>query len=203
MIKTLKLIVFLSCCTILSFAQDNLKRYTLNVDLDRDLKLDVVVFNKQKGVIIVKLSTQKFRPIETGVFSFDPVMAGLKLTRNGFGYFNDWMRAGYSCQFKYDTVAKQVKLIGMTNYEFGPANNNGSGESSLNLSTNKYIGNWNYWDDNEDKLIAIPTLKQNMTLPQIYLSDFSDDVIADYQKRCSKLYYEARDRILKAKKDRD
>ncbi len=185
---------------MLSFAQGNSKGDTLNVDLDKDLKLDVVVFNKEKGVIIIKLSTQKFRPVETGVFSFDPIMAGLKLTRNGFEYFNDWMRAGYTCQFRYDAVTKQVKLIGMTNYEFGPANNNGSGEASVNLITNKYIGNWNYWDDDEDKLIAIPTIKQKMTLPQIYLSDFSDDVIIDYQRRSSKLYYEARDRILKAKK---
>lgn len=56
----------------------------------------------------------------------------------------------------------------MSRYEFGNATNEGSGESSVNLLTEDYIGNWNYFDhlanNEEGELAKIPTIKTKMKL---------------------------------------
>ena len=81
----------------------------------------------------------------------------------------------------------------MSRYEFGNATNDGSGESSVNLLTGDYIGNWNFYDDlanNEGgELVKIPTIKTKMYFKTINLQDFGEDVYFDYADRCSKLYY--------------
>ena len=200
--KKVILILNFAMSALFVTAQDDLSD-TLKIDLDKDFKKDMVIFDRDNGVLIVKLSTQKFRPVKTKVLEFDPIVARIRPTKSGFEYSNNWMRAGYSCQFRYDVVQKQVKLIGMTRFEFGPANNNGSGESSVNMITNNYIGNWNYFDQRKEKLIALPTIKRKMTLPAVYFSNFSDDIISDYQERCAKLYYAAMKKVKAANGNND
>lgn len=196
------LLLFLIFGTIAAVAQIN-KEDKLSVDLDKDGIKDHVVFDKDNGVIIVNLSTQKFKSVKTKVLEFDPIVSRVRMTKSGFEYTNNWMRAGYGCQFRYDPLAKKIRLIGMSRFEFGPANNDGSGESSVNLLTNDYIGNWNYWDDDKKKLVAIPSIKRKMILPKVYFADFSDDIISDYTERCASIFEKEKSKLksLKAKKN--
>ena len=77
----------------------------------------------------------------------------------------------------------------MSRYEFGPANNDGSGKSSVNLLTGDYIGNWNYSDLESDSLIKIPTIETKMKFKIINLEDFSDETYFNYSEKCSELYH--------------
>ena len=84
-----------------------------------------------------------------------------------------------------------MQLIGMSRYEFGNVLNDDSGESSVNLLTGDYIGNWNFsvWENEDDKLIKIPTIKTKMYFKTINLEDFSQDTYFDYAKKCAELYH--------------
>ena len=85
----------------------------------------------------------------------------------------------------------------MTRYEFGPATNDGSGESSVNLLTNSYIGDWNYYSDKKRKLIKIPTIKSKMVLPKVFLESFDDAVYFSYSEKCSELFGIAKEKLMK------
>ncbi len=83
----------------------------------------------------------------------------------------------------------------MNRYEFGPASNDGSGESSVNLLTGQYIGNWNYYDLKKEELIKIPTIKSKMIFPKIYLENFSEKIYLDYSEKCSSLYIKRKNKL--------
>lgn len=87
----------------------------------------------------------------------------------------------------------------MSRFEFGPANNDGSGESSVNLLTNQYIGKWSYYDLNKDYLVKMPEIRAKMIFPKIYLEDFSSDIYFDYSEKCSELYYKKKQYLLNKK----
>ncbi|MFC3561421.1 hypothetical protein [Pedobacter jamesrossensis] len=193
------LTLLLIASAIFAKAQDKQRSDTLNIDLDKDLKKDFVIFDRDNAVIIVKLSTQKFKPIKSTQLEFDPFSAGIRPKREGFEFANNWMRAGYAFQFRYNPNQKKIQLIGMSRYEFGPANNDGSGESSINLLTNSYIGNWNYWDLNKDELIKIPAIKQKMIFPVTYFSNFDDGIFNQYQDKCVALYEKAKAKMMNKK----
>jgi len=109
-------------------------------------------------------------------------------TKSGFKISVNFMRAGYTSQFRFNKKTKKVQLIGMSRYEYGNAGNEGSGESSVNLITNDYIGNWNLgWDDENDKMIALPVIKTKMVLPDANIEDWGS-VYSSFQENCSKLY---------------
>ena len=77
----------------------------------------------------------------------------------------------------------------MSRYEFGNAANDGSGESSVNLLTGDYIGNWNYSDQETDILIKIPTIKTKMKFKNINLEDFAEETYFNYAEKCAELYH--------------
>lgn len=107
------------------------------------------------------------------------------------------MRAGYANQFRYEEKDKKIRLIGMSRYEFGPASNNGSGESSVNLLTNSYIGEWNAYESEKERLIKMPTLATKMYFPKIYLENYDESYQDNYQEQCSALYYKQRSKYEK------
>lgn len=110
------------------------------------------------------------------------------------------MRAGYKNQFRYNKKTKKIQLIGMSRFEFGNAANDGSGESSVNLLTNDYIGNWNVYDhlaNNENgELIKLPTIKTKMKFGIINLEDFGEETYFNFSEKCSTLYYKEKNRYL-------
>jgi hypothetical protein len=114
--------------------------------------------------------------------------------KNGF-YFNiNFMRGGHKNQFRYYNKTKRIQLIGMSRYQFGNAANDGSGESSVNLLTSDYIGDWNYFDHNKTVLIKIPTIKTKMVLGKVYLEDFSEETYFGFAKKCEELYHTRKQR---------
>lgn len=106
------------------------------------------------------------------------------------------MRAGYAAQFRYEPKDKKIRLIGMSRYEFGPANNDGSGKSSVNLLTNDYIGEWNYYDLDKSRLIKMPTIKTKMTFKKKFLTDFDESVLYDFGSQCSELYLAKKEKLI-------
>jgi hypothetical protein len=158
----------------------------LTLDLDGDNVADSLYLDSNSSKIICKLSTQNFQKIESK-FVDSESSSWLEGTKGGFVYHQSFMRAGYACQFRYDKKIEKIQLIGMSRYEFGNAANDGSGESSVNLLTDDYIGNWHYYDHEKDKLMAIPPIKTKMHFEKIYLESFSSDTYFDYGTRCAEL----------------
>lgn len=182
-------------------AQQQTAEDTLTIDLDKDKLMDTVVFLRMGQVIVAKLSSQKFKPVKSTRFeNIELTMAELKPTTTGFIFGNNWMRAGYECQFRYEPDNRRIRLIGMTRYEFGNAAGDGSGKSSVNLLTNTYAGDWNYMDYDNDKLIKIPTIKKSFSLPKTYLDDNVEKAYETYAAFCSDQYNKTSKKMMKAKR---
>jgi hypothetical protein len=177
--------------TILFFLIQNMAagQDKLVKDLDHDGIQDSVHIESARSVIVCKLSTQKFKAITSKVLEIVNETSGVKATKSGFEYYNAWMRAGFHNQFRFNKKAKKIQLIGMSRYEFGSASNDGSGESSVNLLTGNYIGNWNYYDMEKEELISLPAIVLKMSFKPVYLEAFEDDIYFDYGEKCAELFH--------------
>lgn len=153
----------------LFFAQEKI----LSADFDGDNIQDKVYLDSNNGTVVYQLSSQKFKKVSSDQFE-DSGELFFDKAKNGFKVNLNQMRAGNSYQFRYEKETGKMRLIGMERYEFGPANNDGSGESSVNLLTNSYIGEWNYFDENKTKLVKIPTIKKKMVLPKTYFENLGE-----------------------------
>lgn len=163
------IILALMIFPIILSAQDK----TVLSDFDGDKIKDKVYVDQDNMGIAYELSSQKFKKVfapfeDSGEISLVP-------SKNGFKIDINHMRAGNSYQFRYEKETGKMRLIGMSRYEFGPASNDGSGESSVNLLTNEYIAEWNYFDDFKNKLIKIPTIKQKMNFPKVYFDTMKNE----------------------------
>lgn len=176
--KILILIVILGA-HISAFAQDKLVK-----DIDFDGKNDTVYIDQKGLQIVCRLSTQNFKKLRSKNIEMSSDNTYIKSTRNGFELRNNWMRAGYACQFRYEKVEKRIRLIGITEYAFGNAANDGSGEASANLLTGYYIGNWNYFDhlanNEKGELVKIPTIKAKLKFKKVYLEEFDEETYFAY-----------------------
>lgn len=65
LMKKVMLLLLLVSASLVVGAQEYIKSDTLNVDLDKDLKSDLVIFDKENSKIVVQLSTQNFKPIRS------------------------------------------------------------------------------------------------------------------------------------------
>lgn len=178
--KKIVLITSLFLAQFYAFAQKKLIK-----DIDFDGKKDTVYIDQKASQIICKLSTQNFKKLRSKTFEMSSDNTFIKSTRNGFELRNNWMRAGFACQFRYEKIEKRIRLIGITEYAFGNAANDGSGEASANLLTGDYIGNWHYYDhlanNEKGELVQIPTIKTKMKFNKIYLEGFSEESYFSYQ----------------------
>lgn len=170
--KLLTLIIALNIYAF-TYAQDMLIK-----DIDLDGKKDSIYIDQKEWKIVCRLSTQNFKKIKSKKVETSGDNTYLKPKKNGFEITVNWMRAGYACQFRYEKNEKRIRLIGTSEYAFGNAANDGSGEASLNLLTGDYIGNWHYYDhlanNEKGELVKIPTIKAKMPIKKIYLEDFDD-----------------------------
>lgn len=136
-------------------------------DLDGDTIMDSIYIDYDTLKIVCQLSTTNFKKIKSKEIEMLNQSSSIDDAKDGFLFSNHWMRAGYHNQFRYDKNTNRIRLIGMSRYEFGNASNDGSGESSVNLLTRDYIGNWNYYDNDKNELIKIPTIKTKMYLKKL------------------------------------
>ncbi|SHE82874.1 hypothetical protein [Pedobacter caeni] len=180
----LTFVLFLS--QMLVFGQEKLIK-----DLDHDGVKDTVYLSGKESIIVCRLSSQKFTKIQSQALANLDDNAGIKATKSGFELFNDWMRTGFKTQFRYNKDTKKVQLIGVSRYSYGGATHDGSGESSLNLLTHDYIGDWNYFNPaankGSGKLVKIPTIRTKMKFKTVNLESFDLGVYDDYEAKCTKL----------------
>lgn len=197
--KKIIVILFLLLPSFLVFGQEKLMK-----DLDKDGKKDTVFLDKETSSIVCRLSTQNYAKIYSQPIGILNDQSGIVDAKNGFVFFNDWMRAGYKCQFRYNEKTKKVQLIGMSTYEFGNAANDGSGEASVNLLTNDYIGNWNYYDylanNEEGELVKIPSIRTKMIFKTVNLGAFSEEVYFEFGERSAEFYQSFKAKEMKRRK---
>lgn len=181
----MKKILFLSAffCASFSYGQEKLVQ-----DLDGDKIMDTVFLDSESSVIIAKLSTSGFKELKSKALELLGDQNSIRKTKNGFELSTGFMRGGNACQFRYDVATKKIQLIGMSCYEFGNAANDGSGEGSVNLLTNTYIGEWNSFDEKKQMLVKLPKIKQKMTLGKIYLEKFDNKIVDDFLTKSAELY---------------
>ncbi len=172
----------------------------LTKDIDFDGKKDKVFIDKKTSTLVCLLSSKKFARYESQPLDVFSDSFSIEKAKNGFYLDVNFMRAGYSNQFRYDKKRKKLRLIGMSHYDFGNAANDGSGESSVNLLTGDYIGNWHYYDHKQEKLIKMPTIKTKMKFNKIYLEDFNGDTYFNFADRDANLYEKQRAKMIKHKK---
>ncbi|TKC01758.1 hypothetical protein [Pedobacter cryotolerans] len=184
--KKIVLIALILLIQLYALAQEKLVK-----DLDFDGKKDTVYIDQKEREIICRLSTQNFKKLMTKPLEMASDNTYIKATHNGFELRNNWMRSGYACQFRYEKMEKRIRLIGITEYAFGNAANDGSGEASANLLTGNYIGNWHYYDhlaNNEQcELVKIPTIKAKLKFKKIYLEEFSEETYFGYSAQLEKI----------------
>jgi hypothetical protein len=185
--KKIIIILTLTIFTNFAFGQNKLVK-----DIDNDGTNDTIFIDTEKSTIVCNLSTLNYKSISSKSIEALSERSGVLATKNGFEFFNDWMREGYKNQFRYNSKTKTIQLIGMSRYNFGNFANDGSGKSSVNLLTGDYIGNWNYYDDlannKEGELVKIPTIKTKMKFKIINLDNVSDETYSNFAKNCSELY---------------
>lgn len=195
-LNTIVTVVF---CTCAAMGQQPTKQ-TLSKDLDFDSIADQIIYDPGEGVITCKLSTQGFKPITSPAFGdLEPEQSKVSLTASGFQLSYGFMRWGYGWSFRYDKVAKKIRLIGMNRYDFGNAANDGSGKSSVNMLTNKYEGYWHYYDHKQGKLVAIPVIRKDMIFPKTFLNDSADGVFQKYLDLCGSYIADKKQEMLAAK----
>lgn len=172
--KTVLVTTFLLMPCSLIVAQERVIK-----DIDFDGKNDTVYIDPKEYKIVCKLSTQGFKKLKSKPIEMSSDNTYIESTRNGFEFRNNWMRSGYAGQFRYEKAEKRIRLIGMTEYAFGNATNDGSGEASANLLTGDYIGDWHYFDhlanNEKGELVKIPTIRAKMNFKKTYLEDFNQE----------------------------
>lgn len=179
---------------LLIFSQNEI----IAADFDGDQVADKIYIEENQGTVTYQLSSQNFKKISTDDFR-DSGQIYLHSSKNGFKVNINQMRAGNSYQFRFEKTTGKMRLIGMWRTEFGPANNDGSGESSVNLLTNNYIPDWNYYDVEKSELIRIPTIKKRISLPKTYFSNVGN-VFSKYVDQDYKYYMQAKSSMQKSKK---
>ncbi|WP_347218735.1 hypothetical protein [Chryseobacterium sp.] len=158
-------------------------------DLDGDSIKDTIRIDSDSKTLIGFLSTQKFKKIESGVIWKLNFGNTLESTKKGFEFWNDFDRSGFRCMFEYDPKARKIRLVKMRriddilSFDYG---NQAKGQSSVNLLTNEYVGN--FYTVTHKKLQKMPTIKAKMTFPVTYLETFSDTLCFEYERQCLALY---------------
>ena len=170
-------------------------------DIDFDGILDTVYVDKGNKKIICLLSSKKYVKLESKKIGLNTMSGTSDDGKQGFVFENHYMRAGYSNKFRYDKKAKKIRLIGIEFYEFCSKNSNDAcGKASLNILTGDFIGNWSYYEKDQDKFIKIPVVKTKMWFEKQYLENFNEDVYFNFCHKIYELSCKSRDEMLEKRK---
>jgi len=158
-------------------------------DFDGDLKKDTVRIDSNARILICLLSSQKFKKIQSGEIQRLNFGNTLVPTSNGFEFWNDFERSGFRCVFEYNKEERKIQLIRMRRVDDILSIRYGhkfKGFSEVNLTTNKYVGN--FYQVCNKKVVKIPTINSEMIFTKTYLETFNDVVCFDYETKCVMLY---------------
>ena len=166
-------------------------------DFDGDKKLDTVLIDSDTRKLLCALSTNNYNRISSLKIKSLNFGNTLVETKKGFEFWNDYGRSGWINEFQYNKKEKKMQLIKIrrTDYDrfrqkYRKELKKGSGKSSINLLTNKYVGN--FYDELEGKLRKLPTITATMVFTETYLYCFSDAINFEFEKKCVALYEKAK-----------
>ena len=157
-------------------------------DFDGDGKKDSVFIDSDKDILMLWLSTQKYKRIESKQITHLNFGNTLVATKKGFEFWNDYDRSGFISVFTYNKIAKKIQLVQMrrSDDQLGRDNpNEGLYESSINLLTNKYVG---VIRTKVKGKVVKTIINAELVFPKTYLETFSDLINFDYQAKCIALY---------------
>lgn len=158
-------------------------------DFDGDQKNDTIRIDSNSRTLICRLTSQKFKKVESKEIEKLNFGNTLLATKSGFEFWNDFDRSGFKCVFAYNKTVKKMQLIEMRRVDDILSSDYGTkfkGLSTVNLITNKYVGN--FYQVYNKKILKMPTINSKMVLPETYLETFSDILCFDYESKCLALY---------------
>ena len=160
-------------------------------DFDRDNKNDTIYIDSDKDRLVCSLSTNNYIKKVSKKIRILNAANTLIDTKNGFKFWNHYSRSGYFNEFEYNSQLKKMQLIKMVREEYNGATR---GESSINLLTDEYLGNFRYapnykyaGDNNYENLGVIKT---KIIFPPTFIETFSDSLNYEYEKKCVNLMNE-------------
>ncbi|TDG36429.1 hypothetical protein EZJ43_07880 [Pedobacter changchengzhani] len=157
-------------------------------DFDGDGKKDSVFIDSKKDMLMVWLSTQKYKRVESKEITHLNFGNTLVETKKGFEFWNDYDRSGWINVFEYNKTAKKMQLVQMRRSDdmLGRDDpNQNLYKSTVNLLTNKYVG---VVETEMKGKVVEKFINAEMIFPKTYLETFSDAINFDYQEKCIGLY---------------
>jgi hypothetical protein len=174
------LLKILVCSAILLFADSTIYaqgNQSISADLDGDGKPDKFWIKGDK--FQYQLSTQKNITKSSKPLDIEGLNNSVSVAKNVVAVSLSAMRSGIVFKLRYDNIVGDFRVIGYDSENFGPATNDGSGKSSHNLLTGDYVANWNHFDEQKEKLVALPTIKKKSPAKKYYLAGFDDNAIEE------------------------
>ncbi|WP_026976835.1 hypothetical protein [Flavobacterium tegetincola] len=169
----------------LAFAQTTRK---IVKDFDGDGKKDSVFIDSDKDILVLWLSTQRYKKVESKEIIHLNFGNTLVQTTKGFEFWNDYDRSGFISVFEYNKVAKKMQLVQMRRSDdvLGRDNpNQRLYKSSVDLLTNKYAG---IIETEVKGKVVKEIINVEMVFPKTYLETFTDAINFDYQEKCIAIY---------------
>lgn len=169
----------------ISFAQTTRK---IVKDFDGDGKKDSVFIDSDKDILMLWLSTQKYKKAASKEITHLNFGNTLMRTKKGFEFWNNYDRSGWINVFEYNKIAKKMQLVQMRRSDDILGRDNPQQnlyESTVNLLTNKYVG---IVETEVKGKVFKKYINAEMVFPKTYLETFSDAINFDYQEKCIALY---------------
>jgi len=157
----------------------------LIVDLDNDQINDTVYFNYEKSVIVCKLSSRDFKPLESKPVEIPDYLIDIDKSNDGFCFANHWQRYGFFNYFCYEPKTEKIHLARIERYKLDNSAEVGKGQSRLIVSTGEYFGTWNYYDIESDKYLEMPYIETTIFLKEFMIRRIKN-VLQKYGLRLSK-----------------
>ena len=193
----MKKIILLLSTTLTLFASQ-----TLWTDIDGDKKQDKIELVKQKGSVTIrcKLTAQnrvyKSKPFEYGIGE-----ASLSKKRGGFILDVTQNREEVSYQFRYEPKVKKIRLIGLNYFSMtGNISHSTSSKNSLNLLTQKFVGEYEYYSPDTEEYKKLPTFYTKYPVKKFYLNSDLSALVRKIAKNSNKYESKACKRYEKSSK---
>ena len=102
---------FLLLLLFLTFSVSAQSTRKIVKDFDGDLKKDSVYIDSDRKILILWLSSQKYKRVESKPINYLNFGNTLVATKSGFEFWNDYDRSGFISVFKYNKTAKKMQLV--------------------------------------------------------------------------------------------